>query len=545
MIDRSLLSRLLSEDFDGSFPYSEGTPEKFAQSYQLERLHSKENNGSVLKQHIEESFSSFKASQAELKTFAEDFPTLLSCFPKEMHAARLIISGLLPPLDFVEDEVFSLCCFGPGSFFGYEKKSPVMQLGYSTHYKVGGPQTVTPMARNLALDVISKYFPHWREFLTMSQVKLSYKTGNKLAYVVKHVRACRPIAIEPSLNVFLQQGVGRWLGQHLRKVGFADIYDGQAVQRHKASFLTNATIDLSNASDTISLELCRFLLPSDWFHLLNTIRSHTWSKDQESGTYENISSQGNAFTFPLQTMIFKSICLAFSGLEERKVTVYGDDIIVPIASAESVVNGLELCGFTVNKEKSYYGQHDDERFYFRESCGADYYKQLYVTPVYYRENATTYQQIATLYNRLYERWGFLPNVHNYLISLVPEREILWGPSSFVTDNPTKWIKSDDTIKMIPLRGSLNSVVRVYSSWFWISEFHNFPNSGKRWSTKPRKISRKNRINEYSSYMAFLLGDQDTVPRLSDNVVTNCDTFELSSETGGLPKWGAAKEIRSF
>jgi hypothetical protein len=62
----------------------------------------------------------------------------------------------------------------------------------------------------------------------------------------------------------------------------------------------------------------------------------------------------------------------------RSVSLYGDDIIVPTATAVSVVGGLESFGLKVNIRKSFWTGE------FRESCGGDYFRGLDVTPVYLR-----------------------------------------------------------------------------------------------------------------------------------------------------------------
>jgi len=50
-----------------------------------------------------------------------------------------------------------------------------------------------------------------------------------------------------------------------------------------------------------------------------------------------------------------------------KVRVYGDDIIVPVECAESVIDSLESFGIKVNRNKSFWNGK------FRESCGKEYY----------------------------------------------------------------------------------------------------------------------------------------------------------------------------
>jgi len=143
-----------------------------------------------------------------------------------------------------------------------------------------------------------------------------------------------------------------------------------------------ATIDWSSASDSVSYELVRWLLPHDWFWALDICRSPNIQVLGEWTKAEIFSSMGNAGTFPLETLVFWAYAHAViltedtdsytmfpepNQLERRDVSVFGDDCIVPSEYAQVYMTVLEGVGFSVNSEKSYWGT---ERF--RESCGGDY-----------------------------------------------------------------------------------------------------------------------------------------------------------------------------
>jgi len=89
---------------------------------------------------------------------------------------------------------------------------------------------------------------------------------------------------------------------------------------------------------------------------------------------------GSALTFPMEAMVFATV--VFIGIEKclarplsrkdcqvlrKRVRVYGDDIIVPVEFAQSVIASLEAYGFKVNSNKSFLDGK------FRESCGREYY----------------------------------------------------------------------------------------------------------------------------------------------------------------------------
>jgi hypothetical protein len=169
-----------------------------------------------------------------------------------------------------------------------------------------------------------------------------------------------------------------------------------------------ATIDLESASDSISMTLCEKVLPRILFSWLKLTRSpFTTLPSGEQVKLEMVSSMGNGFTFPLQTLLFASIvdaCYRLKGLTlfdgrtgTRNFSVFGDDIIVRKDCYELVTHALELFGFRVNKEKSF------NSGYFRESCGEDYYRGHNVRGVYL-QSLKTPSDIYSAINRLV-RWS--------------------------------------------------------------------------------------------------------------------------------------------
>lgn len=528
MLNRQELAETLANEFDIPFvgadamptqlssPDLEGQVAEFKCRYQLYALNRKAEAETVSEEQRQQSWHTFQSIQSQVKQFNEAFEPC-----ETLSRAKDIIRDLLPEFCFVSDDVWALCTFGPGTFHGAVKNS----LGHSTHYKIGGHQTVSERAKKLAAKVIIKHFPNWKTHL--ENKRLITMNENRPSHVPKDVRKCRPISIEPSLNVFLQQGIGRWLGSYMKSKGFADIHDGQAVNRRKAGSLLNGTIDLSNASDTISIELVKYLLPWDWYAVMDEVRSHNYAYRGNTGTYHNFSSQGNAFTFPLETLIFKAVVMAATGLSSKEVTVYGDDIIVPLDFAPRAVEGLTLAGFTVNTEKSYYGQHDDIRKYFRESCGADYFHGVLVTPVYYRKEAKNDSDLATLYNRLYEVYPHLKHTLEYILSKA--KRPLIGPRFFVSDN--RGIEND----MWGFKIGLNSVVTTYSSYFWsVGPLADYPYSGRVWQTKSRKISPKNWICDRTAILTFLLVGTNSYPSSNHARVVRAKPKDITP-------WVASKE----
>jgi hypothetical protein len=151
---------------------------------------------------------------------------------------------------------------------------------------------------------------------------------------------------------------------------------------------SHATIDLSNASDTVCRVLVELLLPDDWHTLLSQLRSPFTrfspdgkKKNRRWYLLEKFSSMGNGFTFELETLIFCSLAHAVGCKIGLDSFVYGDDIIVPEDRAADVLAVLRYVGFTPNQAKTFTGASN-----FRESCGGDFFFGHDVRPFYIKES---------------------------------------------------------------------------------------------------------------------------------------------------------------
>jgi len=165
--------------------------------------------------------------------------------------------------------------------------------------------------------------------------------GNRFTTVPKDATKDRGICIEPSLNVYFQLGLGQRLKSRLFNAGL-DLLYGQEKHRSWACKASRdgslATIDLSSASDTVAYELVRWLLPENWFALLDALRSPLTYVEGKWVHLEKFSSMGNGYTFELETLIFASLCHACgAGSSGVDFLVYGDDIIVPTNVAGRVL----------------------------------------------------------------------------------------------------------------------------------------------------------------------------------------------------------------
>lgn len=244
-----------------------------------------------------------------------------------------------------------------------------------------------------------KYLSLWEETywgrLATTREPLSIVPGNGFFLVPKDSRIMRPCAKEPSINSFLQLGVGRVLRDMLQKRAGINLQEGQTTHRQVACAASKsgefATIDLSSASDTVCINLVKLLLPPMWFELLDALRSPKTKVDGKWVVLEKFSSMGNGFTFELETLIFFAIS---SVAAKADTLVYGDDIICPTSSARDVLSALSFFGFTPNEKKSY------SSGYFRESCGGDFFNGVDVRPFFLKEDPNEPQHYIGLANGL-------------------------------------------------------------------------------------------------------------------------------------------------
>lgn len=479
MVNREIIRRLFLSDLNMSdvtvslaeafetarIQPTEANIRTYAIIAQAEAFTKKASDGEISEELIQKSEENFNRIEQNLKR-------LNACKSFEstgwIERARDLIHQVLSPLERIEDEMWSYCRFGPG----VTCKASGARGRYLLE-KIAGVQSCTDRALPIFLEVVSEHFPNWKETLMNTSVDLVL--GNRTAHVPKDIRKCRRIAIEPSCNLFLQMGIGGWLSQRLRYFG-VDISD-QSYNRKLARIgslnRSVATIDLSDASDSIARELVRSLLPRDWFYLLDSVRSRS---SLDGYVYEKFSSQGNAFTFPLETLIFWAITKSVSSF----CSVYGDDIICDSESYDSVLAALSEAGFTPNPEKSY------SEGYFRESCGGDYIAGVNVRPVFYKETCRRASDVAKLHNLLLMRWGWnLPLVRSYLVSLASKP--LFGPSAYWST------KKDEPWK--------NVLVYDLEGYFFSEDESLW--SRRKWSSVPLKVTWFNLHVPRTRELAFI------------------------------------------
>lgn len=324
-------------------------------------------------------------------------------------------------------------------------------------------QADTTATADIFVDIIYREAPLLRQYATFDSLRTV--PGAILFTVPKKSDIDRCACKEPELNMFLQKGVGSYIRKRLRRHGIN--LNDQSINRRLAAQGARdnslATLDLSSASDTITIECVRALLPHDWFEYLNDIRSQSVVVDGETVRTEMFSSMGNGFTFELESLIFWALtrtALYFRGIP-GVVSVYGDDIICPSEGYDDVSWVLSVFGFTVNPKKSYSSGP------FRESCGGHYHLLDDVTPFYLKREATHLTDVIRVANQL-RRWALLEPLRQFtvpttykvwsqLASFIPRD--LWGGRDYASDTslvtphaPNKQLVRLSSEKKLPSSG---------------------------------------------------------------------------------------------
>lgn len=249
--------------------------------------------------------------------------------------------------------------------------------------------------------------------------------GNRLYFVPKDATISRSICVEPTLNMFFQLGLGKIIEKRLKNFFRLDLEHQPDINRALACQGSvdgdMVTIDLSSASDSMSLRMVRELFPKDFLQWVELLRSPSSEHNGKRIELNMLSTMGNGFTFPLQTALFSCIVAAAYEVDclERvdsprdplnlftkrlpNWSVFGDDIICSKRSLSKVLRLLKLTGFEVNRDKTF------SEGLFRESCGSDYFKGSDVRGVYCKTLRSP-QNLFTLINLLnkWSSWSGIP-----------------------------------------------------------------------------------------------------------------------------------------
>jgi hypothetical protein len=333
---------------------------------------------------VEAKMSSFLQIEDELSYF-EVCPNLRLGYAQS--AMEMLLSGYHPVVNTPKH--------GPGAVAGGERHNekwswttlyesvhaefPYYEYFYSVRSVIGG-DTVR-RARPLQLAASAG------EYRRLVREK---EPTARLLTVPKDSRGPRIISCEPKELMYLQQGVSCHLMDYIERHRYTQghvNFERQDINASLAleSSLSRAkdTIDMSDASDRVSVALVKYLVPERisrrWLALRSTA---TCLPDGSLLPLSKFAPMGSALCFPVESLVFWSLAVGTiwhrTGSFElacSSVWVYGDDIIIAGGHTEEVMDVLESVALKVNRQKSFIGSHP-----FRESCGIEAFKGFNVTP---------------------------------------------------------------------------------------------------------------------------------------------------------------------
>jgi len=235
---------------------------------------------------------------------------------------------------------------------------------------------------------------------------------SRVVSVPKTAKTPRIIAIEPSTVQYVQQGILEALMQKIHSsflsgfIGTESQEPNQLLAQKGSRDGSLATLDLSEASDRVSLQLVETLMLNNPLakRAVLACRSQRASVPGHGIiSLSKFASMGSALCFPFEAMVFLTII--FLGIEKEQghrfskkselldflgeVRVYGDDLIVPIEYVHTVVDLLEHFGAKVGRSKSFWNGS------FRESCGKEFYSGHDVSIVKVRNEFPSHRQCVS------------------------------------------------------------------------------------------------------------------------------------------------------
>jgi len=285
-----------------------------------------------------------------------------------------------------------LPCHGPGAVSTSE------QLWEKWHFERINPriQQMYPFDAYFcaSVDALLDTYPSFEGLVEVESMA-------RVILVPKDSRGPRLISCEPLEFQWVQQGLGAAIVEHVEShrltrwnVHFTNQQPNQFGALLGSKTGRYATLDLKDASDRVTVGLVRLLFPYHICEYLEACRSlGTVLPDGRIKKLNKYAPMGSALCFPVLALTVWAILTAGTTDADAResILVYGDDVIVESAQAETSMKLLESFGLLVNRDKScYHG-------FFRESCGMDAYKGIPVTPV-----------------RLHEQWSLRPRTSTYL-----------------------------------------------------------------------------------------------------------------------------------
>jgi len=269
--------------------------------------------------------------------------------------------------DFTMDEFIPRN--GPGSVAEIERVAPTLVGKYLS------------MRTDLRVEY---FYSHELGYRIEDDFPLPLQKGllrrSTLICVPKGLTKNRTISKEPCILQYLQQGILRCLTLYFEQcpeIRKHIALEQQPLSRSLARVGSYAgefgTIDLSNASDSVSYSLVKSLfrgtrlLPA----LICTRSESTRLPSGRSLVLNKFAPMGSAVCFPIECLVFACVCeYVCRKLGHRGYyRIYGDDIVASEDLCQGIIETLTQLHFSVNAAKTFIGGGS---LAFREACGGEY-----------------------------------------------------------------------------------------------------------------------------------------------------------------------------
>jgi hypothetical protein len=253
----------------------------------------------------------------------------------------------------------------------------------------------------------------------------------RLSPVPKNYKTARVIAPEDVVRQALARRYFTISDRYLPEmIKLHDQSQNESLAKFGSSSGYVSTIDLHAASDSLTITLLFELLPSKFVKVLQRVLPTHYKYDGKRYIMQSCATMGNSMTFWLESVVFAGITLAavrcynrFSDMRvcERVISVYGDDIIAPTDATPTVIEWLEMLGFVVNEDKSFFSKE----LLYRESCGVEYLNGVDLTSRYFPRFPLVGKLGGAMSNK-YIRDSFTDTKVDTMSSLVDLQHKLYG-----------------------------------------------------------------------------------------------------------------------
>lgn len=233
------------------------------------------------------------------------------------------------------------------------------------------------------------------------------KSKHRIIGVPKNWKTYRLVSKEPTAYMFYELGLNTAIQRYLKDKNLAprQLTRGYCVDtedRNRSMARLGSvdgefvTIDLSAASDSVALTFVRWCFNGSVLEpFIRTLRTEYAEFDLETPDFwgqerirdllhvSKFAPMGSGICFSIECIVFAAIVVASiltTPGADRRWAVYGDDIVVHISVADTVIQRLTDAGFTVNVSKSFVNAPGSSPDFFRESCGGEYLNGTDVTP---------------------------------------------------------------------------------------------------------------------------------------------------------------------